>query len=283
MYTPTIIALALFSAALPVLFWFFILKRKNRKHMMPRFILTFLCSGIGAMVALQYGPDLQTMLKENYQLSLFTIFLIFGVLIEYFKNFMVRIWGFRYFKTIDDVMDLSFAAALGYTFFENFFHFLLAFSGNDPEVNGPIKMIKFFLFQEFFILPIHLFCSGIFGYFYGLGLFAGQELQEKNHKDPFFMFLSVIFFFLPKTRVFKAVKILQGTMLSVFFYSLFFTILEYDPSIADLFRWGGLSEPKVNEKLMPIISFVFFKFGTVILFSLMDQKRRWKFQGMMKA
>lgn len=279
---PLIIGISFFAAVIPVLLWLIILKRKKRQHMMPRFFLTFFFSGLGAMFFMQNEEIWKEYLKFQ-GLNIFMIWIIFGAGIEYFKNYMVRIWGFRYFKNIDDVMDLSFAAALGFTFFENFFQFLVTFSGLNPEIDGPIKMIKYFLTREFFILPIHLFCSGIFGYFYGVGLFAGDELKRKHHKTGFFRFFRFFLFFIPTRFVYKSVKILQGTIISVFFYSLFFTLLEEDPSLTTLFLMGGFEQSPihpVDEKLMPIISFFFFKVGTVILFNLMDQRRRWKVQGL---
>lgn len=274
--------LAVLSALAPVVLWFFILKRKNRSGFWQRFLVTFFLSGFGAMFMLQFEPFFKNAL-ESQGLSFLLIFMLFGVIVEYYKNFMVRIGGYRYFKNIDDVMDLSFAAALGFTFFENFFLFFEMFSGNLPDALGPVKMIKYFLTREFFILPIHLFTSGVFGYFYGVGLFAKQELREKNRRSSSFRFLEDILFFVPEERLFKAVKILQGTLISVFFYGLFFTILEQEPTTNTVVTFFGFSALPLEEKLLPLISFAFFKFGTIVLFSLMDKKRRWKRENMLKS
>jgi len=286
-----ILILAIISAIVPVVFWFFILRRKGKEKMISYFFLTFFLSGMGAVFIFYFEIPFQNFLKAK-GLSLFAVFIILGTFIEYFKNIIVRISGFRYFKNIDDVMDLSFASALGFTFFENIFHFYMVFSGQDPEVIGPVKMVKYFLTREFFILPIHLFCSGIFGYFYAMGIFASRELQINNYKNFIFrlMHLFLRFFFIPKKRIFKVIKIMQGTIVSVFFYALFFTLLEYDPKFSDIARSTSMDfffdqncNPRVDERLMPIISFAFFKVGTVILFNLMDRKRRFDSRNMLKT
>jgi len=286
-----IIAISVLSAAIPVAFWFFIIHRKKREKMTFRFWLTFFISGIGAILIFKN----QTIVENFFVDRGFSIFLIFAILgtgIEYFKNITVRICGFKYFRDIDDVVDLSFASALGFTFFENIFFFMVAFSGQDPEVIGPVKMIKYFLTREFFILPIHLFCSGIFGYFYGMAIFSGNKLKNKNQENIVFLFLQLIprIFLIPKKYVFKFTKIMEGTIVSVFFYALFFTLMKIDPMISDIFKiiqfdffFDQNGNPYVDEHLLPLISFVFFKIGTVILFNLMDRKKRFSDQNYLKS
>lgn len=283
-----ILILAIVSALVPVLFWFYIIKRKKREKMMLRFIITFLLAGAGAVVFFNFIDQIQDYLSST-KLSFFMTFVLFGIVIEYFKNIVVRIGGIKYFRDVDDVMDLSFASALGFTFFENIFYFYIAFSGHNPEIVGPVKMLKYFLMREFFILPIHLFCSGIFGYFYGIGIFAGDELKRQNHKDLSYRMLHIFsrLIFVSEDSVFRVVKIMQGTILSVFFYALFFTFLQYDPMVSDVMKFlgadwffrttesGGI-KPFFDEHLMPVVSFAFFQVGTVTLFYLLDQKKKFE-------
>lgn len=268
---------AAFAAALPLLAWYIILHRKQRSGMSKRFWMAFLLAALGAGIFFFWEDDFVEKMNTSTSMLLFSV-LILGMAIEYFKNIIVRFTGIAYIKSIDDAIDLSFAAALGFTFAENIFHFGALLSVGDMD---PIPMLKLFLIREFFILPIHLFCSGIFGYFYGVGLFAGEELQEKNRKSFWFKFLSILLFFVPKKRRFRAVKILQGTLLSAIFYAIFFTFFWIDPKVSDLFRVLNLPEIPVDESLILLVAFGMFKFGTILFFSFMDKKRRWEKQGLL--
>ena len=280
----TIILASLLASALPIVFWFVILNHKNHKGYLGRFWFVFVLSGIGAMFMFEFTNFFEDQFV-SWGMGLFMIYFIFGAVIEYFKNLIVRMGGWRYCKSIDDVMDLSFAAALGYVAFENFFHFYLMFNGGIAGVSGDIiEMIKYFLVREFFILPIHLFCSGIFGYFYALGIFAKGELRENQEKKLIHRMLTkLIFWTRDSTQLYKTVRIMQGTLISVGSYALLYTILKIDPTVFDVFRMIGLVNSEasfvIDERLWPIITFGFFKIGTLLLFTLMDHKRRLNKQG----
>lgn len=273
---------SILAAALPVVLWYIILRRKEREHFFVRFFVAFFFAGVGAIFFFANEEHFKHFLTD-YGLPLFLIFFLLGACIEYFKNIVVRFTGKGFVESIDDVMDLSFAAALGFTFFENIFHFIEAFSGMKEDISGPVALVKYFLTREFFILPVHLFCSGIFGYFYGISLFAKEELMAKNEQRTSFRFLSFFakFALSSRERVFRSVKILEGTIISVFFYSVFFLLLEKNYTTNDFLAFFGLAPIGIQEYLMPLISFFFFRFGTIVLFSLMDRKRRWKQQNML--
>lgn len=267
--------LALVAAAIPLYAWYLIIHRKNREGMNSRFWLSFMLSGVGAFLFVFFLEEHFSFEEYSFPVFLILIF-AFGIAIEYYKNFMVRISGVRYFKNVDDVIDLSFAAALGFSFVENVFHFTLLFADVSSD---PVNMVKIFLIREFFILPIHLFCSGIFGYFYGVGLFGGEELRKKNRNSFWFGVLSLLLFFVPQKRRFKAVKILQGTLFSGFFYALFFAFYQINPRISDVFGLFDIPTFGVDESLVILLAFIIFQAGTILFFSLMDKKRRWEDEG----
>jgi hypothetical protein len=279
-----ILAISAILSFIPVIFWYIIIKRKNRKGMALRFFLAFILAGIGALYFVLRAEKIVDSYLESQDLPFFSTFIFIGLLITLFKNIVVQLAGIRYFKNIDDVIDLSFASALGYTFFENIIFFYITFSGQNPEAVGPIKMLKYFLEREFFILPIHLFCSGLFGYFYGLSIFASPELKKSHKKDSFWYsimyFLLSLIFIIPKKFLFIITKITQGTIISVGFYALFFVIQEYDPYLSDILNLANFKTP-IDERLMPLIAFGFFKIGSLTLFSLMDQKRRFDNRNML--
>lgn len=269
--TPTVIILAFLCATLPVFFWFFIFKRNTREQFFLRFFLTFALAAVGGIAFWQNEVQLIDLLSD-WGIGIFLIFFVLGTAVEYFKNFIVRIAGFRYFKNIDDVMDLSFASALGFTFGENLFHFLSVFSVSGQN---PVELVKFLLERELFILPVHLVCSGLFGYFYGVGLFASEEIKAQNERREIFQFLKKAFFFLPQEKIFQSVKILEGTLVSVSAYALFFFVVQKDPTTGDILQLLGMEKIFIDEKLLPFIAFAFFQVGTIALFTLLDKKRRW--------
>lgn len=292
-----ILLLALSVAFMPVVFWFYILKKKKEDTVHSRYVLTFVISGLGAISLFYYNSYIIEGLFD-FGVGYLAIFIILGVAIEYYKNLIVRICGMSFFKNINDVIDLSFAAALGFTFFDNVIHFYIIFEGqnldlisaNSAELIGPVKILKYVLVREFFVLPIHLICSGLFGYYYGIGLFATDDYQKSQKKGVFYL---LIFIFLKlirlsDLRIFRTIKIIQGTLISVTFYALFFTMVQYDFLLSDVMRILGadwfftaceqvekcLTTPKIDERLLPLIAYGFFYVGTVVFFMFMDQKKR---------
>ena len=268
---------AILASVIPLLAWYAIIYRRNRKGMGKHFWMVFFLAGSGAF----FFSFFQDLLPSRSIFSIGISLFFMSMAVEYFKNITVRIGGLHYIRSIDDAIDLSFAAALGFTGIENIIAFTEMFSGNNPTIAGdPIVMTKVFLIREFFVLPVHLFTSGLFGYFYGMALFSGKELREKNKKSIWFRMLSLFFFFLPSSRRFRAVKILQGTLISGLFYGIFFAFLQINPHVSTLFHALGMPILPVDESLVLLMSFVLFKVGTILFFTLLDKKRRWERQGL---
>ena len=169
------------------------------------------------MAAIQFGESLLNWLISQRGWSIALGYALLGVLIEYGKNIAVRISGWHYCRDIDDVLALSFAAALGFVAFENLFLFLTKYSSDV----GIVEMVKYTLSRQFFVLPVHLFCSGVFGYFYGVGRFASAEFRRAD-----FARVQRALFFLPARSRHRIARIACGTLISVTTFALFFTILK---------------------------------------------------------
>jgi len=241
------IFLSIIAAALPVFFWYLIIIRTHRKNMKFFFSIIFIIAGIFSGIFHLYSQEIISTLQSFF--GIFLGFIAVGIIVEYGKNFIIRILGKNYFQDIDDVVDLAFATALGFTFIENIFIFTELFSATFTY-QSPIDITKKILSQEFFILPIHLFCSGIFGYYYGLSLFAKESLQKK----PFF----------------STIQIIKGTLISTITYGLFFFLKEEDIYIHDIAALFDVYNFPVDERLLPIISFGFFSAGSLFLFHLLE-------------
>lgn len=275
------LALAAIASAFPVTVWYFVLRQKKHEHSKKRLLLTFLLAGSGAIGFWFAKPFVISWLGEADLWKLFGILVAFGVVIEYFRNYIVRLCGVGFIRSIDDIIDLSFAAALGFTFFENFFYFSQMFTGQIEFLAGkPVTALKYFLLHVFFLPPIHIFCTGIFGYFYGVGVFGNDQLRAANQKTFWYRLFAILLFFFPRKSRFKAVKIAQGTCVSAISFGIFFALLQQDPRVSELLIVLGLPDISkyVDEQLMPLVAFLFFKIGTVYFFLLMDKKRRWDTQ-----
>ena len=251
------ILLSIIAAALPVFFWYLIIIRAHRKGMKFFFFLVFTIAGIFSAIFHLYNEEIIITLQSF--LGILLGYIAVGIIVEYGKNFIIRVLGKNYFKGIDDVVDLAFATALGFTFIENIFIFTDLFSAlfsgslsSDETYGAPIEITKKILSQEFFILPIHLFCSGIFGYYYGLSLFAKESLRKKHF--------------------FATIQIIKGTILSTVTYGIFFFLKEQDLYIHDIALFFGIDNFPVDERLLPIISFGFFSAGSLFLFHLLEHK-----------
>jgi hypothetical protein len=247
---------AFIIAAIPVWIWNIILERKHRKGMNFFFWTSFFIAVFFAAIFLHFEPQLKSFLNTNLSLGLLGTSIVIGILIEYGKNWIVRIVGGKYFKGIDDVVDLSFASAIGFTFYENFFKFSLLFS-QELDYGTPIEILKEIINREFFILPIHLCVSGIFGFYYGMFLFSNNHPEEGIRVG----------------RIKRNFYILKGTILSTLIYGIFFMLSEMDPKMSDILRLIGFDNFPLDERLIPLISFGFFAAVSFFLFIKMEGQR----------
>lgn len=244
--------LALFTAFIPVLFWYWILIRKKRSSTLFFFWTVLFLAMVFSYFWKAY---IEEHLLEFFTgfVGVFLAFVVVGMCIEYGKNLIVRFVGHNFFHSLDDVVDLSFATALGFTFLTNILIFWDLFSA-PLDYGSPISIIKEILQQEFFILPIHLFCSGIFGYYYGMALFALPEVRKGWGK------------------LYPHIQLFKGTVVSTVTYGLFFFVKEQDLRVSDIASFFGYPDLPLDERLLPIISFGFFSAGTLFLFHKLEQQ-----------
>ena len=223
------------------------------------------------MAAIQFAPQLFNWIVVYWGWSALFGYALLGVLIEYFKNIVMRIGGWRYSHDVDAVLTLSFAAALGFVTFENLFLFLNEYASGASYV----AMLKFTLFRQFFVLPVHLVCSGVFGYFYGVGRFASKDFARTD-----FAWVQLLFVWLPRRHRHRVARIVSGTVISVVTYALFFTVLKLDPTAGDLLRglglWDFAGTPLfvlMSEPITILFAFLFSTIATTLFFLLLDRKR----------
>lgn len=254
-FSPISLSIALVLTIIIVFVWHEILSRARQKSLTFFFWLVFfIAMAFGFIWFLFFetfiSEELLNFFSTNFAYALFFSLIITGAIIELSKNTIVRFFGKKFFETIDDVVDLSFATALGFTAMENIFHFYALFLHADTY-DTPMIIIKEIISQVFFIIPIHLFCSGIFGYYYGLSLFAHPN-QRKFWK-----------------KAYGFVQFTKGTVISITVYGLFFYIMTQDLKMGEVANFFGFKNFPFNESLFPFISFIFSSLTALYLFEKM--------------
>lgn len=182
-------------AAIPVVVWFLFFGRPLL-HRKGHILLTFLTGMVAGGVILWYQNlwgnhfnfvffalepqnfkfEIESLLGSGLVAS-FLIFLSVGFLEEYLKHWMTKKTDHTIFESIDDVIEFSIVGALGFSFLENIGYFLrMAVSEN---MDG---LFSLFFVRSVFVVFIHVLCSGIYGYFYGLGFFATPVMKRREKK-----------------------------------------------------------------------------------------------------
>lgn len=235
------IALTVLLAAIPALIWGLIFYQKDPVYK-PRALLTFFLGILSVIPILaykwswQYFPqinvfayteELQTnvlSLTPALTLTLGTLlaFLFVGFIEEIMKNFAVRKADQGFFRNVDDAIEFSILAALGFSFLENilYFYTIWKFQGSDT-------LLISFVFRGVFSTFAHVRFSGIYGYFYGLAYFAepvwSEEQRKKRHP-----WISAFHRLVHSkdSQVFAREKLTEGLLLAATLHALFNILLE---------------------------------------------------------
>ena len=230
-------------AIIPAVVWLYLFLRKQHENKWL-VILTFIGGMIAAKLILVYQgywdesinliffkinlvdfkSNIQGMIV-NAVLSTFVIFLGVGVMEEYLKFWIMRLISSRFFKSIDDVIELAIISALGFAFFENIIYF--------SNYWGQLSTGNFFVFALMritVVTMVHMLCSGILGYYYGMAFFSSpmlkiQHMKKKSH--PVLQFLKRILH-LKKSHVYHDEMFVIGMVLSMGVHAVYDFILSID-------------------------------------------------------
>lgn len=108
-------------------------------------------------------------------LGLAILLLSLGCLEEYLKHRVAKSIDRAEITSIDDAIEFSILAALGFAFAENTFYFIYAWKTSGTDI-----LFKLVLFRSLFSTFAHVLCSTIYGYHFGLSLFAKPILLESK-------------------------------------------------------------------------------------------------------
>lgn len=155
-------------------------------------------------------------------LPVLATFMFVGIIEESSKALSVRFINSNQFKSIDDVIELCIIAALGFAFIENIIYFY-----NIITVRGFDNLFVPFALRTTFSTFAHVMFSGIFGYYYGVGHFAGpilrKEMRQNRHPILKFMHKKL---HLKKEVLFRDEKILEGLLFASVLHAFFNIFLE---------------------------------------------------------
>lgn len=155
-------------------------------------------------------------------LEVLATFLIVGVIEELAKFAAIKFTNEGRIHSIDDAIELSITAALGFAFVENIIYFY-----NIMTIRGPENLLYPFIFRSLFSTFAHMMFSGILGYYYGLAHFS-HELNDDKATSRLWPITKVItkIFKLRKDVGFKDIKMTEGLLIAIGLHALFNIFLE---------------------------------------------------------
>lgn len=233
--------LSILLACVPAYIWGYIFYKKDPVYR-PKVFQTFIMGMISVLPILLYKWSWDFIPQINifnytsaYRADVFAssemlflplgsifAFTFVGVIEEYMKHMVVSKTDRGFFRNIDDAIEFSIIAALGFAFIENILYFYYIWQYQDTQT-----VLISFVFRSLFSTFAHILFSGVYGYYYGLAYFAdpvwAEEQQKKRH--PFVNTLYTIFHF-RKNRVFATEKISEGLFFAVALHAMFNILLE---------------------------------------------------------
>jgi RsiW-degrading membrane proteinase PrsW (M82 family) len=261
----------------PILIWLYIFFRHQRENKLLT-VITFL-GGMLAVVPI-FVLEVEILRIENWLIGTTSI-LLFGILFknlwvgvyeEVAKHWIVKAVDRKLFRNIDDAIQLSIVAALGFAFLENTKYFYDIWNSSNPEIAADFWFVC--IFRSIGSVFLHVLASGVFGYYYGLAHFAKPVLRDKLAQGKKFIFtkkMHRILHFKSET-VFREEKILEGLIFAAGLHGLFDLMAEMSQHYADT---GSLFWSKIwLAGSIPLLMGGYFW-----LINLLDKKENHKIYG----
>lgn len=233
--------ISILMACLPAMIWGYIFYKKDPVYR-PKAKQSFFLGALAVLPILlykwswQYFPQINIFNYTNdFQTDVFHFtpylylpigtlfaFMFVGVIEEYMKHLVVKKTDEGFFRNIDDAIEFSILAALGFAFVENVLYFYFIWSYQGFQI-----FLVSFIFRSIFSTFAHILFSGIYGYFYGIAYFAdpiwSEEVRKKRH--PLVNAIHAVFHF-KRNRVFATEKVTEGLILAVCLHAVFNIMLE---------------------------------------------------------
>ncbi len=210
--------------------------------------------------ALNFKQSIASMFTSGILIS-FWIYMGVGFLEEAIKHFAVVRADQRIFSSIDEVIELSIVAALGFSFLENVAYFYKMFLNSG--LDGAFYTLA--LQRSVFVMFVHILCSGIYGYFYGMGYFAKPYMQYEMQRGKSFVIESIMYRILHwrPAEFFRERMAMTGLLLASVLHGLYDFALDQNPFLS----MGPLSV-QLHVILLPVFLFA----GMWYLSTLLQKK-----------
>ena len=224
---------------------------------------------IGA-VASNFSPESTSSFAEFVRSQLFKIFLIslsIGLIEEYLKHWVVKKADHNYFTSVDDIIELSIIAALGFAFTENIIYLFREILGGGAFTG---KFFSLFFLRSLFVVFVHILCSGIYGYYYGVGYYAGPILQEERmqgKKEIVPEFLHRVIH-LKTSRIFHDEMVALGLVISTLIHGIFDFLMSVNWTLGGILGMESLKGVGIHTIVLPL----YLILGFAYLSYLLDKK-----------
>ncbi|MCT4592101.1 MAG: PrsW family intramembrane metalloprotease [Candidatus Gracilibacteria bacterium] len=255
-------------ALIPSIVWAFIFCRKHKERA-GVVLWTFFVGMLSAVIVLAYqyfwgtkfnlgffsveALNFAENIDSNFTNSILVSFLVFmsvGLMEEYLKHWVVKKADHDFFRSVDDVIELSIIAALGFAFLENVGYFF-----RQILTTGGEGVMGLFLIRSTLVVFIHILCSGIYGYFYGRGYFSKPIYEdEKLHGKKLYIpkIMHKLFHFKEEV-VYHDEMTSLGLIVSVLLHGFYDFALDINMSLGEILSLSFLNNIELFHIIPPII------------------------------
>ncbi len=205
--------------------------------------LNFIFFGVEAY---NFKANIASLVTGAVLISFFS-YMAVGFLEEVLKHYAVVKADKNIISSIDEAIELSIVAALGFAFLENIAYFYREFLSGGLSSNFWTLAIQ----RSIFVVFVHIICSAIYGYFYGLALFAKPYMQyQYTQYKKTFWFANLIHRVLhfKRASVFRERMIITGLVIATVLHGLYDFAMHQNPSFTI-----GNSVIQLHVILLPVM------------------------------
>ncbi|HIQ56837.1 TPA: PrsW family intramembrane metalloprotease [Candidatus Gracilibacteria bacterium] len=170
-----------------------------------------------------------------------------GFLEEILKHYAVVKADKNIISSVGEAIELSIIAALGFAFLENIAYFYREFLTGGMSPNFWTLAIQ----RSIFVVFVHIICSAIYGYYYGLGIFAKPYMQyEYSQYQKRFWFAELLhkIFNVKRAYVFRERMMLTGIIVATVLHGLYDFAMHMNPTFMI-----GNSAVQLHVMLLPVM------------------------------
>jgi RsiW-degrading membrane proteinase PrsW (M82 family) len=224
------ISIALLSCVLsliPTILWgmLFLYKHEEKKILL---IKTYIYGGLMVVPLVFYRTFFQFS-PENmffgFLPSMLVLFVTIAFLEEFLKHLVTRQVDHNEIQSIDDAIEFSIVAALGFAFAENTFYFIEVYQSLGKEV-----FYQTIILRSLFATFAHSLFSSIYGYYYGKQIFAKQIYEQEIPKRATGIFKRIARFIhsINPYKIFQNEMRLLGLLFASIVHATYNILLEMD-------------------------------------------------------